>query len=395
MSLKYTKTWGDNMKEFKLPETKDIDGVEIFASGTWNGDKYTDKDLDELVNNFTKTKDSLKPFLKLGHTEKQKLAQTDGLPSLGYVENLRRVGSKLVADFKNVPSKIFDLIEKGAYSRVSSEIFINLKVMGQKVGKALKAVALLGGDTPAVQSLGDIMALYSKEDLEEFEKMYASGASEARAYDQNQETVVVCADVKKMSKEDTKMDEMQKLKADLVELQKKYSEATDELVQYKDKEAGDMDKMKKKMKELEEANKALKGENDKFKKKNNELEADVKVHADKAVSEEINRKLDKLIEDKKISPAQREQAFSLLMDAKQEVSEKKYKLGEKEVSKEEFVLSFFDQNKIDVHTDEETGHAKFSADTDPEDAKIQKYMSDNKCDYKSAMLALGGSSESK
>lgn len=180
------------------------------------------------------------------------------------------------------------------------------------------------------------------------------------------------------------MDELKQAKADLAELQKKFEEAEAELAEFKEKDADDMEKLKKKMKELEDSNKALKSENDKFKKKTCELEAEVKEHADKAITEEINNKLDKLIQEKKVLPAQREQAFSMLKEAKQEPSEKKYKLGEKEVSKEEFVLSFFEQNKIDVHTEEETGQPKVSPDQDPDVARINKYAEENKCSYEEA-----------
>ena len=50
-------------KDFALPKTHAINGVEVFAAGVWNGDKYTLQDLDDMVNNFQATKKFLKPFL--------------------------------------------------------------------------------------------------------------------------------------------------------------------------------------------------------------------------------------------------------------------------------------------------------------------------------------------
>jgi hypothetical protein len=40
----------------------DID-VEIFATGKWNGDNYTDKDLDAMVEAFTALSDTVKVII--------------------------------------------------------------------------------------------------------------------------------------------------------------------------------------------------------------------------------------------------------------------------------------------------------------------------------------------
>ena len=149
------------------PEQKDyaaelfnIPNVEIFASGVWNGDKYTNDDLDIMVEAFNDPNHKLKPFLKLGHNEDQKLLANDGLPAAGFVSNLRRVGDKLVADFVDMPKKIFELVENKAFRKVSSEIFWNIQIAGKKFKRMLSAVALLGADTPAVSSLDDILEMY-------------------------------------------------------------------------------------------------------------------------------------------------------------------------------------------------------------------------------------------
>ena len=144
-------------KKFSLPETKDINGVQIFSVGKWNGDEYTKDDIDSIVSAFNATKNEIRPYLKLGHDDGQKLVQKDGFPAMGWIENLRCVGETLVADFKKLPSKIYDLIVAGAYSRVSSEIFFNIKIKDKTYSRVLKAVAILGGDTPAVQNLSDIL----------------------------------------------------------------------------------------------------------------------------------------------------------------------------------------------------------------------------------------------
>lgn len=150
----------------------DIKNVEIFATGTWNGRKYTDKDLDDIVNSFGHV--GFEPPLKLGHNDGQKMLQKDGLPAAGWVENIKKVGSKLVADFKDVPKKIFELLEKKAYKTKSVEIYHNLTVQGGKTfSHVLKAVALLGADIPEVEDLKDVLALYDGEGREYFSVNYA------------------------------------------------------------------------------------------------------------------------------------------------------------------------------------------------------------------------------
>lgn len=122
-----------------------IEGVEIFASGVHNGDCYTTEDLDDMVSNFREV--GFTPPLKAGHDD------TPGKPAIGWIENVRRHGSKLIADITHIPSEIYNLIKRRGYDRVSSEIFWNAKQNGKTFRRVLKAVALLGADIPAVGSL--------------------------------------------------------------------------------------------------------------------------------------------------------------------------------------------------------------------------------------------------
>ncbi|MFA5761755.1 MAG: phage protease [Dehalococcoidales bacterium] len=163
------------MKE-KL-ETVDIEDVEILAPGTWHSSTgvttFEDKDLDEIVKSFEEIKGNkeinYEPPVKLGHSANQKLLQEDGYPAAGWVSSLKKVGNKLLASFVGVPKKIAELIEAGAYKKVSSEIYTAYEIAGKKYGKALKAVSLLGADIPAVKTLNDIVAQYSDENGIPFE----------------------------------------------------------------------------------------------------------------------------------------------------------------------------------------------------------------------------------
>src|SRR3990167_4277022 len=97
----------------------DIHNVEIFGVGTWRGSKtvkVTGEMLDQMVAAFAQLSDKVQGFrppIKLGHTDAQRfIGQSNGAPALGWIGALRRVGDKVVADFKDVPSSLVDLIRR-------------------------------------------------------------------------------------------------------------------------------------------------------------------------------------------------------------------------------------------------------------------------------------------
>lgn len=147
----------------------EIKGVEIFSAGVWNDNPYTVDDLHEMVKAFNENSTGARPYLKLGHDPKQRVLKKaleyeehDGMPAAGWVKNLYVVGEKLLADFFDIPEKIFKLIEQKTYRKVSSEIFHNISIGEKKYGKMLAAVALLGADNPGVMNLNDIMSVFNK-----------------------------------------------------------------------------------------------------------------------------------------------------------------------------------------------------------------------------------------
>ena len=95
--------------------------AEIFSTGNWNGDEYTLKDLNGIVEAFRALRSEIKPMLKLG-AHKNKFD-----PALGWDEDLWVKGEKLFAKFKKVPKILHDAIKKGLYKRVSVELFPNYK----------------------------------------------------------------------------------------------------------------------------------------------------------------------------------------------------------------------------------------------------------------------------
>jgi len=162
------KETGEKRDMDKNMETVDINNVEILAVGTWRGTPetktYTKKDLDEVVKSFKELTGNkqlnYEPPVKLGHDAGQKLLQKDGYPAAGWIESLKRVGDKLVANIRDVPRKIGDIVKAGGYKKVSSEVYHDYEMGGKVYPLVLKAVSFLGGDIPAVKTLQDIIAQY-------------------------------------------------------------------------------------------------------------------------------------------------------------------------------------------------------------------------------------------
>ena len=128
-----------------LPVAK-ITGLEIFQTGTHNGDFYSDSDLDSMVSAFSKV--GFQPTVKAGHADGQddekQARRVFGAPALGYVKRIYRVGSKLLADIKDVPRRFAELVEAGAWKRVSAEIYWSYAKNGHTYPRVLKSVALGG-----------------------------------------------------------------------------------------------------------------------------------------------------------------------------------------------------------------------------------------------------------
>lgn len=150
---------------------KKIEGVEIFATGTWRAStgkvSVGSAMLDDIVNNYAAigATPGYVPVIKLGHTDRQKwFGQDNGAPNLGFATNVRRKGDKVLADFDNVPEVVFDLIANKRYNSVSIELSPKIEHEGKTFTNVLTAVALLGAELPAVKGLKELSAtLYHQE----------------------------------------------------------------------------------------------------------------------------------------------------------------------------------------------------------------------------------------
>lgn len=128
--------------------------------GEANGIRFTGADLDGIVAAFDALGLSGRVPLKLGHNDEQPL--TDGQPALGWVSRIYREGDKLLADFVDVPTSVYELIQTGAYKFVSVELLKNVQAGTRVIPWVLDAVALLGADQPAFGNLRDLQSLTLK-----------------------------------------------------------------------------------------------------------------------------------------------------------------------------------------------------------------------------------------
>lgn len=143
--------------------------VELFAAGKWNNMTFSNDDLKSMVDNFK----TLSPFhfapVKLGHNGEQQI--TDGLPALGEIEkvwysNKGKDGKpKLMGKLVGLPDVVFKAISKSRYQKLSIELDVGVEHKGKFMKYVLTAVALLGADIPAVNTLADLNAYMGRKSL--------------------------------------------------------------------------------------------------------------------------------------------------------------------------------------------------------------------------------------
>lgn len=150
-----------NIENMKL-ETHDLKDVEIFETGIWKGEKYDEQSLDDMVTHFQNR--VAEPYINIDHSDRATDQFKDALKaiSLGFVSNLRRSGNKLIADFKQLPKTVAELIQAGALKKRSIELYKRYKhANGVLYNNVLGAVTFHGANGhPAISTLADVVALY-------------------------------------------------------------------------------------------------------------------------------------------------------------------------------------------------------------------------------------------
>lgn len=347
-----------------MMEKFNISGVEVFSAGTWNGDEYTKDDLGVMVQAFDENKSGFRPFLKLGHDEKQSLLQKDGLPSAGWVERLYIVGDKLMADFVDIPKKVYELIRVKAYRKVSAEIFWNLKVKDKTYKRLLGAVALLGSDVPGVMNLSDILSMYKFE-----------GAEPPKIYSKNKEidydnlTILnERGEIMTKTENEIKLEYDLKVKNDEIEAEKA------------------------RVQKLEEETASLKSEAETLRKFKIEAEAKEQRLLAEAETARIEKFVTEMKAEKLCSPAMEENMKLLLGEDKKEytvkIDKEEKKLTKSELLKETFKLfkAAADVNFEESSSDEKKSYAK--GNEEELDKLATEYAAKNKVSYGQALKAV-------
>jgi hypothetical protein len=144
-------------------ELETIEEMEIFRSGTHNGEEFSEDDLDEIAANFRSLKDEVRPKLKITHRENQK--SIAGLASYGditdvYTKKDEDGKRRLYARIENVPKEVIEFIKERRFPERSIEIYPNFKLGTKDASPSyhnvLKAIALLGHEMPAVTGMKPI-----------------------------------------------------------------------------------------------------------------------------------------------------------------------------------------------------------------------------------------------
>src|SRR5207302_7499868 len=138
--------------------TQQLDGAELFSTGTWNDMSFAESDLDNIVSAFDALGLEGRVPLKLGHEGADARDDPTSQFALGWVKKIWRDGSKLVGNLE-VPDKVFAAVKEGFLKNVSIELLKNVKAGTRVLPWVLDAVALLGADQPAVGILKDLQAL--------------------------------------------------------------------------------------------------------------------------------------------------------------------------------------------------------------------------------------------
>jgi hypothetical protein len=250
--------------------------AEIFAPGTWNKTwKFAVQDLHDIVATFEALGDNHHVPLKFGHNEKQPM--TDGYPALGWVSKVWvNDQDKLMARFDSVPAVVKKAFDAKLYRHVSVELDVDVEHRGKKYKYVLSAVALLGADIPAVNTLNDL-----RHYLDGGERLAASRRESFSAVQGNLTTEP--EEGNDMTKEELEA----AIKAAVAPLEAKFTAATGELAVANAKIAT-LEADKAKGEELAAAGK-------------------VKMHRDSLVT-----KLETAVKDKRLTPAQRESTIKFM-----------------------------------------------------------------------------------
>ena len=278
---------------------------EIFKAGTWtdaNGNtrKFTEKDIDDIISQFSNEKSETiqgrKVPLTPGHPK-------DDDPALGWVSRIWRDGKSLFAEFVDIIPEAVKAIKAKSFREVSIAL----------TGNTLRHVGLLGAVPPAVPGMGGFK--FADGDFME----YSFSEDDRDFMDKIIEKLQKTFNLKKSGDDMPTLEE--KLNEENVELKNKVGDLETELSEAQDK-----------IKVLEEEKKAVTAEKEK-------AETELKASNEKIESFEAEKKelvytnwLDKMVAEKKLLPAKKEETL-LMLKSLEGQAEQEFKQGDETVKK--------------------------------------------------------------
>jgi len=308
-----------NEKKFNAEgETMDLE-VEVFAVGTWNGMPFEKTDLMGIANAFNSLKEVHDVPLKFGHNKEQEM--TDGLPALGWVGELFIKGEKLMAKFVDMPKIVHDAMKKKLYKHVSIELEYGVEHKGSIYDLVLSGVALLGADIPAVNTIADLTSYMSKDPLA-FKKRVAFTAINIK------------------HTEEFTMNELEKAQAEVAALKAKNEAQGDQIKDFT------KDKVDSESKIAE------------FEAKDTKRAEDEKTAYFAKAKTDMTSKLEQMVKDEIITPAQREKFTAEYSDDKSVIERLEFTLG---------ILSDGAKGTKGMDKNE---HGKENMDNEDEDGKL-------------------------
>lgn len=324
--------------------------AEVFAAGKWNGREFSVNDLAEIAENFRILGDNHRVPLKLGHNDEQPI--TDGQMALGWVEDVWVEGEKLMAKFVAIPTVVYEAIRTKKFRNVSIELDIGVSHKGRNFRHVLSAVALLGADLPAVNTLQDLTTfLHTRQEFAAQQRLCFSAV-----------------------RGDSDMAEIDELKKQMAQMQQQQANLNAQLEAQKaeaERHKADAEKFSKEAKDQKEALE--------------KQEADRKAAELKAKKEQFTQDLDELVKGKKITPAKRESLVQQWKDDDNVVQMLTFTVDQlKEIGGQ---VAIKDQDKANTGQGDDTGGNERDAD-DLIAEKAATFSAQHKVPYKEAVIAV-------
>jgi len=143
-----------------------LKNVEIFKEGVFKGKKWVKKQLEEIVDNFKKLKETAKfdPPVRLGHRSDDSISNVKNI--VGYIEDVRLGENKnkeaiILSDCDVVDKKSLEDIKNGKYRKKSVEVGFYDDNQGNEYNPAILGLGIV--DIPAVEGMPDLaINMYSK-----------------------------------------------------------------------------------------------------------------------------------------------------------------------------------------------------------------------------------------